>query len=270
MLLFNSHTHTESSLDCDVSAEQMCLAAIEAGLSGYSICDHCHSSDYITYSTYDVLKASYSDASRLKKKYHGKIEVFAGAEFDEILWHKEYTDRLISKFPLDIILASVHRVRNVHDTNFISRVKFNQLSKEELSHFITRYFEDVLETAEKCDFDSLAHPTLILRYVCGKYKLSVDMGEFKSLTDKILKTVIEREKAIELNTSEINGIGFMPDKNILARYHQLGGKLVTLGSDAHKTKNLALGLTEAAALLKECGFDNYVYYKERKAQFVSL
>ncbi len=270
MQLFNSHTHTNNSLDCDFSADEMCLAAIDAGLSGYSICDHCHGSDYITYSTHDVLKSSFEDAICLKKSYSDKIEVLAGAEFGEILWHKDYIDRLISKFPLDIVLASVHRVRNVPDTNFISRVNFKKYSEEELNHFITRYFEDVLETAQKCDFDSLSHLTLIYRYVCGKYKISVDYTKFDSIIDEILKTVIKRNKALELNTSEINNIGFMPDKKILTRYRELGGSLVTIGSDAHKTKNISLGMHEAINLLKECGFKSYVYFKGRKPQTVLI
>ncbi len=270
MQLFNSHTHTNHSLDCNVPAEEMCLVAIDAGLSGYSICDHCHGSDYITYNTYDVLKDSYADALRLKKLYSDKIEVLAGAEFGEILWHKNYIDRLTDAFPLDIVLASVHRVRNVPDTNFISRINFKKYSEDELKLFVTKYFEDVLETAEECDFDSLSHLTLILRYVSGKYKLFVDLNDFYPIIDKILKTLIKREKALELNTSEINGIGFMPDKDILIRYRQLGGKLITIGADSHKTKNIALGMNEAINLLRECSFGSYVYYKCRKPQHISI
>lgn len=270
MRLFNSHIHTEHSADCSIPAEDMCQSAVSAGLSGIAICDHCHGCEYITYNTYDVLKSSHKDAYSLAKKYEGKLEVFAGAEFDEIIWSREYIDRLIDTFDFDVILASVHRVRNVSDSNYISRVNFASFTPEALHHFILRYFEDVLETAEKCDFDVLSHLTLILRYVCGKYKIPVNISQFYDIIDEILKIVIKRGKAIELNTSEIGNIGLMPDISILSRYRALGGDLVTIGTDAHLTKNIAHGFSEAVDALRKCGFNHYVYYKNRQANYESI
>lgn len=270
MLMYNSHTHTNHSLDCTVSAEEMCLSAIGAGLSGYSICDHCHIDGYISYSTYDTLKGSVADANMLKEKYGDKIQVFAGAEFDEILWHPEYAKRLVDSFKLDVVLASTHKVRNVPDTNFISRVNFCEYPKDVLHGFIMRYFEDVLETAEKCDFDILPHMTIIFRYVCGKYGLRVDFDAFSSVIDQILMALIKREKALEVNTSEVNGIGLMPNGEIIKRYHDLGGRLVTIGSDAHMQKNISLGFSNAVDTLKACGFKEYFYYKDRTPVSVLL
>ncbi|MDO4743988.1 MAG: histidinol-phosphatase HisJ family protein [Clostridia bacterium] len=267
MRLFNSHTHTEHSADCTVPASDMCQSAVAAGLSGIAFCDHCHGRDYITYNTYDVLKYSHHDAHQLAKEYEGRLEVFAGAEFDEMLWSPEYINRLIDTFDFDVILASVHRVRNVPDTNYISRVNFASFKPDTLHHFISRYFEDILETAEKCDFDVLSHLTLILRYVSGKHKIKVDLSEFNDIIDEILKVIIKRGKALELNTSEVGNIGLMPDINILRRYRAFGGDLVTIGTDAHLPKNIAHGFSDAVDALRECGFSHYVYYKNRQVKY---
>lgn len=266
MRLFNSHTHTKNSLDCTASAEEMCQSAVNAKFSGIAICDHCHGSNYITYSTYDVLKASNRDARRMAEQYSGKLEVFAGAEFGEILWNPDYIQRLIDSFELDIVLASVHRVRNVTDINFISRVNFQELSTAQLYNHIKHYFLDVLETAEKCDFDVLSHLTLILRYITGKFKINVDLAEFMPIIDKILKVLISREKALELNTSEATSIGLMPDVDLLNRYRSFGGELITIGTDAHNPQKINHCFAEAINALRKCGFSSYFYYRNRKAQ----
>lgn len=270
MKLFNTHTHTKNSVDCKALPVDMCKSAINAGLSGIAFCDHCHGGNYITHRTYSVLKGSIRDAKLMDVQFGDKLQVFAGAEFDEILWSPEYINRLIETSPLDIVLASVHRVRTNLDSNYISRVDFSAYTNEQLREHTKCYFEDVLETAQKCDFDVLSHLTLILRYVCGGYKLELDLSEFMPIIDKTLKTLISREKALELNTSEFENIGFMPDAEILKRYRSFGGELVTIGTDAHKTKRIDYGFFEAVQLLKDCGFDSYYYYKNRHPQKVSF
>ncbi len=270
MKLFNSHVHTDNSIDCHTKADDMCLAAIDKGLSGIAFCDHCHGGQFITYSTYDVLKASHRDAALMKEKYNGKLDVFAGAEFDEILWSKEYIDRLIQNEKFDVILASVHKVRGVSDSKYISRVDFGSYTDEQFDFYCKRYFEDVLETAEKCDYDVLSHLTLILRYACGKHNRRINLGDYSALIDKTLKVIITRGKALEINTSEVGNIGFMPDAEILKRYRNMGGRLVTIGTDAHITKNIDYAFDDAIKLLHECGFDGYYYYKERIAQKVYI
>ncbi len=268
MKLYNSHVHTHNSIDTDFSPIEMCKSAAIKGLSGVSFCDHCHGGSFITYNTYGVLKGSNRDAELMAKQFDGVLEVFKGAEFDEILWSPEYINRLIESSSLDVVLASVHRVRTSLDKNYISRVDFSAYTPNQLREHTKCYFEDVLETAEKCDFDVLSHLTLILRYVNGSYKLGLDLSEFMPIIDKTLKVIIAREKALEINTSEFKNIGFMPDKEILERYRALGGDLVTIGTDAHKPEKIDFGFLDVVKLLKNCGFDSYYYYKKRKPQRV--
>ncbi|MBQ2932285.1 MAG: histidinol-phosphatase HisJ family protein [Clostridia bacterium] len=270
MKLFNTHTHTNNSVDCKALPIDMCKSAINAGLSGIAFCDHCHGGNYITHRTYSVLKGSMQDAKLMASQFEGSLEVLAGAEFDEILWSPEYINRLIESSPLDIVLASVHRVRTNLDPNYISRVNFSAYTNTQLREHAKSYFEDVLETAEKCDFDVLSHLTLILRYVRGSHKLDLDLAEFMPIIDKTLKVLISREKALELNSSEFENIGFMPDAEILKRYRSFGGELVTIGTVAHKPKRIDYGICEAVQLLKDCGFDSYYYYKNRQPQKISF
>ncbi len=266
MKIFNSHVHTSNSPDCHYSADVVAQAAYHAGVSGISITDHCSASNFISFDTYNIAKASVADAKRLKNQYNDQLEIFCGIEFDEMIWCSDYAKRIIESMDFDIVLASVHKVRKCPTGQYFSRIDFSKLSEEDIHTYAGWYFEDVLETAKKCDFDVLSHLTIIARYICGKYGRSLDLSRFTSVTDEILKVLISRGKALEVNTSEVSNVGLIPDKEILMHYKALGGELVTIGTDAHIPEKIVHGFSVAAETLKECGFEYYTYYKNRKPQ----
>ncbi len=265
MQIYNSHIHTSASPDCTEPIEAICRAAIDSRLAGIAITDHFSGSLYISYNSYNVLKTSHLNARAMAKKYFGKLEVLSGVEFDEMLWSPDYINRAISTFDLDVVLASVHRVKAAKDNNYLSRIDFSTFTETELSEFVYLYFNDVLKTAQSCDFDVLSHLTIVLRYICGKYRRELDIPQHADIIDEILKVLINRDKALEVNTSEAFNIGLMPDANILARYRTLGGKKVTIGTDAHCKENLLKGFDEAVKALKGLGFDSYYFYRNRQA-----
>lgn len=89
---------------------------------------------------------------------------------------------------------------------------------------------------------------------------------FSGYFDEILKMLIRKGKALEVNTSgwsEEQGF-LMPDKPVLERYHALGGRLVTVGSDCHTAEQVAKGIGPACELLAELGYDAFYYYEKRK------
>lgn len=264
MKIYNSHVHTNVSDDCFVSCDEMAAAAISAGASGISFTDHCIGSSFISRNAYTAAKASAKCARLAAEKYQGHIEIFAGIEFEEMRCCPEYAQRIIDTTDFDIILASVHRVLNYSVQKPISQVNFSEFPEAELHKYVSLYFDAVLETVQKCDFDSLAHLTVILRYICVKYGRTLDITPHLAAIDQILNVLIRRSKALEINTSEIKTIGLMPDDNIIRRYRRLGGSLVTIGTDAHTADRITYGFDEAISVLKKCGFDYYVYYKQRK------
>ncbi len=265
MQLYNSHIHTDASPDCEESIQDICSAAYSAGLSGITITDHFSGSLYLTYNSYNVLKTSTANARLMAKEYEGKLTVLAGAELDEMLWSPEYVKRVISTFDFDVVLASVHRVREAKDSNYLSRIDFSAFTEPELSEFAKAYFNEVLSIAKSCDFDVLSHLTLLIRYVCGKYQRNLSLAPYNNIIDEILNTLISRDKALEVNTSEVYNIGLMPNAEILARYYQLGGRKVTIGTDAHLKENLLKGFDIAVNTLQSIGFDGYCYYRNRQA-----
>ena len=122
----------------------------------------------------------------------------------------------------------------------------------------------VKEMAERTEINAASHLTCPLRYINGKYKRGLDVSLFAKEIDEILAVLTERGIALEVNTS---GIGtpfndFMPDYEIVKRYYKMGGRLITIGSDAHISKNIANGFNNAAEMLESIGFLCYYYYRQ--------
>ena len=128
-----------------------------------------------------------------------------------------------------------------------------------------RYFESTYENIKKfANFDVLGHMDYIFRYGPGgkrEYKYS----EYGEILDEILKFLIENEKGIELNTGGIKkGMKeFHPCMEVLKRYRELGGKIITLGSDAHNPTTIADHFEKVAERLKTIGFKTYLVYEKR-------
>lgn len=124
----------------------------------------------------------------------------------------------------------------------------------------------------KCaDIDVVGHLDLAKRYghpVFGAY----DFARHRQEIAELLQVVADRGIGIELNTSGFrNSVGIpYPSLEILTLYRSLGGKYVTLGSDAHESKHLAADFPQAAALLKQAGFREYYCYSARIPQAVPI
>lgn len=260
--LINCHTHTKFSHDSVCEPTDSYNIAKEKGLAGFAVTDHCD----IEYSdSYDV------NASALNLPEIGSF-VFCGIEIGEALWRRNIADNILNSSDFDIVLGSIHAVRYSNYTMPFSGIDFSKFSKAQIGEYLNTYFTDMLETIEKCDFDVLSHLTNPLKYITGKYGIKVDLNDYSVLTDKILKAIIDKGIALEINTACLGSSynELMPEKPIIKRYKELGGYLVTIGSDAHTADRISHGLKETALLLKEIGFKKLYYYKSRIPMQYSL
>jgi histidinol-phosphatase (PHP family) len=121
-------------------------------------------------------------------------------------------------------------------------------------------------------FDSLGHLTYPVRYICGKYGKKLDMTVFSEVIDEILVTLIKNNKALEINTSgcrqKLNAT--MPDESIVKRYKELGGKLITVGSDAHYAEHLGADIDKAYEIALRCGFTEVAVYQDRTPTLIPI
>ena len=125
----------------------------------------------------------------------------------------------------------------------------------------------------KCfsNFDVYGHLDYVVRYGPDKDK-NYTYEKYKDLLDRILETLLEKEKGLEINTGGLNrGLSdFHPCTGILKRYRQLGGEVLTVGSDAHDTARIADEFKRVSEVLTECGFKYYTVFEKRMPEFRRL
>jgi histidinol-phosphatase (PHP family) len=122
---------------------------------------------------------------------------------------------------------------------------------------------------EKTDFDVLTHLTCPLRYINGKYNRNADIMRHRDEIFTIFEKIIQKDIALEINTSGLdsNFGEYMPPLPLIKAYQNMGGKRITLASDAHVPQNIGKGFEKTAALLQDIGFDGYYIFRKRNPEY---
>lgn len=271
-IISDSHTHSSNSVDADNTVDEMCQRALELGLYSLTITDHCESNIYDDPQHSEFgdfsrrIPQSAEDIEQAQKKYEGRLRLYCGLELGEPVQNLSAAARALQLADFDFVLASVHNIRDEQDFYWL------EYRKDTVEELLRRYFAEVLQTARWNHFDSLAHLTYPFRYIKKKLGLDVDTGRFKDQIDLILRTLALNGKALEVNSSGLRQeIGkTLPGREVITRFKELGGRYVTVGSDAHCCADLASGIEQAYELLRDCGFTHYTVYEKRKPVLLAL
>ena len=265
------HTHSENSHDSSCKISDMRDAQAARGTSLFAVTDHFDTYSYENYDIFTPIKRAAEDAARLNSESTAGPTVLRGMEISEGFWYPEIYEKTKGLSDFDVIIGSVHCVRYGSHTAAYSQIDFSKFSEEEIKEYLAAYFNDVNALIELCDFDILAHITCPLRYIVGRYGMGVDLKEYSEQIESILRKIIRRKIALEVNTSSYNTLGdWMPPRWVLERYRDMGGELITLGSDAHIPENASLHFEKAVSELLEIGFTHVYYYEHRQAHKLSL
>ncbi len=267
-MLCDFHIHTSFSADSRSLPETQADAAADLGMKEICITDH-HDpgSESMSRLHYILDIPSYlSGIRKLSEKYQGIIQIRTGIELGLMLREQETLTELVRSLPVDFILGSSHFTDgyDIYDRAYYE----GKTEKEAYS----RYFESTLERIRVLDcFDSLAHLDCILRYGPNKNK-NYRPADYMDIIDEILKLLIARGKALECNTAGYKyGLGHLhPHEEILRRYRELGGELLTVGSDGHRPEEIGKEFIRAESILKACGFRYYTVYRNRRPVFLKL
>ena len=244
---------------------------IEKGTNIFAVTDHFDSYCYNDYDIFTPIKKAYDTVAQLNKLHHGECQLLAGIEISEAFWHPDIYEKIKYYLDFDVIIGSVHCLRSKYYTGAYSGFDFSKPSQAVLNELLDLYFDDVLTMLDFMDFDILAHLTCPLRYIIGHYHREVDISRFIPKIHKILDVIIDRNIALEVNTSSFDLFNdFMPTTNIIKMYYDKGGRLITLGSDAHIIERASINFDKAVKVLKEIGFDGVYYYKKRKPHKINI
>ncbi|MBP0955164.1 MAG: histidinol-phosphatase HisJ family protein [Oscillospiraceae bacterium] len=261
----DSHIHTRFSGDSEELPENQAEKALMLGLEGICFTDHL---DHDVVSDVDFeldVPAYWEYMTALKERYRGRLDIRTGVELGLQTHLTGYFARLLDSYPFDYVIGSVHFVGGL-DPYYPEY--FRRYGK---GAYLT-YFEATYDCVSSLDcYDSLGHLDYIARYG-GPYGLEYSYEKYADAIDPILRRLIEGGHALECNSGGFSrGMGGPnPVSDVLRRYRELGGELVTIGSDAHRSGDLGARFPECGEILRKAGFDRYVVYRDRKPEYKAL
>ena len=261
------HLHTAFSADCEVPAEEMVKTAVKNGLDILCLTDHMDMDFPYPKVVFDLdTDAYYKEYLRLRDLYQKQLDLRFGVELglQEHLG-KEHAN-YVNQYPFDFIIGSLHLVNRI-DPWYPDY--FEGRSDEEA---FTEYFQALYDNVRAFhDYDVLGHLDYIVRYSPNK-NANYSYEKYKDLIDPTLELIVSQGIGLEVNTGSIkSGLDATnPVPEILTRYRQLGGDIITLGSDAHNPKYVGFHLKEMQTLLKSLGFTHFTVFKDRKPQMVPI
>lgn len=266
-MLSDYHLHSDFSGDCQVPMEEMIQSAIDKGLKRLCFTEH-HDLDF-PHPTIDFtldIDSYFKSLLEYKEQYKEQIQILAGIELGMQEHLYPTLTNIVNKYPFDFVLASNHLANGI---DVYDKIYFQERSQYK---GYLEYFEDMLRNVTNyTDFDSYGHLDYVIRYGDFANK-KLAYQDFKEVLDEILKKIITNGKGIEANTSgyRYNLSEPHPSRSILSHYKELGGEIITIGSDAHHPKHLIHRFREVKTLLKEVGFSHFTTFVDRKAEFHKL
>lgn len=266
-MYYDFHLHTSFSSDSQAPMESMIQRGIALGLPGVCFTEHMDLDFPPGELNFLVDLPAYEKTCReLKEKYADTISVFFGLEMGLQPHLKKEIPTLAASSDFDFLIGSVHVADRLdpYKKNF-----YEDRTQYQAYH---RYFEVVLENLKTFScFDTCGHIDYVVRYGPEKNK-DYSYWAYRDILDEILKILIEKGIGLECNSAGFKyGLGHPnPTEDILTRYRELGGEILTLGSDGHTPEHMAYDFPKMGELLKACGFRYYTIFKKRKPEFIKL
>ena len=261
--MYDFHIHSRVSFDGHDTGLQLAQAAVKAGLKEICFTDH---RDFLRNSQEQPMLF---DLERYSQEYDSLaipgLTIRRGVEYglyedNQARMHRELKER-----DYDFVLGSVHFVDDID-------VYFSEYWQGKTVFQAQRhYFETMLSCVQANDeFDVLAHMTYLHKGAGSPVKTPLAFEDHREIIDEILRVLASKGKGLELNTSGLDRCGgFLPTPDYFRRFKELGGQIVTIGSDAHASNRVGQYSLEACQVLKEI-FGYVCTFEKRQPVFHKL
>lgn len=275
MYYSDSHIHSNFSPDVHpsrrASVDDICSTAYEIGLSHVAVTDHYepmlyHNENGIQF----PFEALVRDTALAKEKWRGRVSVALGIEYGQPHLEPEQTQQVLSAYPFDIVLGSLH----AHPTHgeYI-KLNYAAMTDDERSALLDAYLEHYEIMARTSPIDVITHPTYPLRYLLQQ-GIPFDMRCWEERMRAIFRTIIARGIGLEFNAAprRVPNVG-IPDhtvETLMRWYHDEGGRIVTFASDAHRPEDIGAYCQSSMHILREIGFRYIAVFENRKPVFHSI
>lgn len=267
-MFYDYHLHCNFSHDSKAHMEDMVKKAIDLQIKEMCFTDHTDYSVLLNNKEIDYefnVKDYFNSINNLKELYKDKIIIKKGIEVGIQSHILDRCSNLILENDFDFVIASIHTIDKYE---LIHRNLYKGKTQEEAYR---KYYETLYEMLKKYkDYSVVGHLDIVKRY--GDLKNIVDDKVFKDIIDETLKLIIADGKGIEINTSSFRYklTDLTPSRYILKRYRELGGEIITTGSDAHVDYHLAYNFYIIYNSLKELGYKYICTFDEMKPNFIKI
>jgi histidinol-phosphatase (PHP family) len=258
------HMHTRYSEDGSDSPAAMTSQAIKLGIPEIGFSEHWDVGPYEAKPFFFQPEPWFLELSRLRQKLDGQLIIRAGIEIAEPHLYARQAGEVLSRLPFDYVIGSVHWV----GANFMFDPQyFAQNSADEI---YTAYFLELDKMVESADIDIVAHFDIPVRTT--KPSHGFEPVRYEALIRRVLEKIIQRDLALDINTAGFRkpAQNLMPDLEIIRWFVEMGGKHVTLGSDAHQVDQVGLHLERALEALRLAGQKNLTQFERRQPRLLPL
>lgn len=273
MLYSDSHIHSLCSSDADNTMLQMALASYDKGVRYLCFTDHC---DLDSHATGEPNPNCFAFRDEMNKLFRealegvpADMELRLGLELGELNHDERLAAEIAASPELDFVLGSLHNLRN--------RIDFYDMEYPDeafCAGVIDSYMDELLEISRMDCFDVMAHIGYAVRYVRRQgFDIRLNMDSQRDKLEVLLRNLIENGKGLEINCAGIwkpRLGGPLPEADVLRRYRELGGEIITVGSDAHRVREAGGGLKEGFDILRDLGYKYVALYDKRKPRFVGI
>lgn len=268
MYLSDYHFHTRCSADSTATLTQQAGAAINAGVRELCVTDHWNLLDQQGKrlpTVYDW-KRPLEQWKRVRSRWPGKLELRLGVEVGNGVLDPAAVDASLDLPELDFVIGSLHSQSAAAGGRGIFTVAHAATRREEGIAILDDYMDMLEELVQTGGYDVLGHVIYPLRYLPPEFGL--DLRPWWDRLAEVFRVVIAQGKGIECNTSA--GTTVEQWRDVLSLYRDLGGEVLTLGSDAHQSAHMAAAFPQAVELIRSLGFRYLCVYRRRTPLFCKL
>ncbi len=278
-MLIDCHNHTHNSPDGEnESVLERCARAAELGIGVLAVTDHCEVNRFFSlahygvepngYDTYDFgrdFELSMQENTAAKVHAPAGVKLLCGIELGQATHELALAEHVYADVRLDFVIGSMHQLPGWDDFAFLD------YSKVDAAALFHENLWEIARLANTDTYDVLGHITYALRYMAAA-GIHLELAPYREELAEIFRIVIAKGKGIEINTSGLRqayGDTF-PNLECLKLYRDLGGEILTIGSDAHSNLDLGKGIAQGLDIARAAGFTNIAYFEKHEPQFLKL
>ncbi len=260
MIPMDYHMHSNMSCDSRATMGEMCEAALAKGIQEIAFTEHFDSNPYDSCSNFYRPDAFFEKLEAARRDYEPKgLRIRAGVELGEYHRWQHIIQPVLDEYRYDYVLGSLHWVGeyNVFDVNY-----FEQMPPERT---VTDYFTELVEMVRVGGFDVVAHADVLKRTAFTVYQ-RFEIADWEDLVRPVWQACIDKGIGLEINSSGLRmQVGqTQPTVEALRWYRQMGGELLTIGSDSHRPDHVGFGLEAALDVARDAGFKRLCTYEGRR------